>query len=234
MMINQAAVRADLKLIIREPILLFFMILPFFIIGFVKLFVTFGVSLLYTYTGFDLAPYYGFLLALTLLMAPFMLGAVCGFLMIDDRDARMYELISVTPLGYLGYIFMRAMIPLGTAFIYTIVGYLALDIFPVNPALLLYISLLNSVAGVLIAFFLFVFAGDKVKAVAYAKGLSMLNFLAAADLFGLPWLSFLGAFTPFYWVVKLINYPLTGLNLIFSGIVHFVWLAIFFRLLRRV
>ncbi len=232
-MINQAAVRSDFKLIIREPILLFFMILPLFIIGMVKVLLAFGVPLLYQYTGFELAPYYGYVLALTLLMAPFMLGTVCGFLMIDDRDARMYELMSVTPLGYLGYIFMRALIPLATAFIYTFLGYYILDIFPVPFPLLSYIALLNSLAGVLIAFILFTFAGDKVKAVTYSKGLSMLNFLAVADLFDLPWLSFIGALTPFYWVVRLINYPLTGLNLILSAMVHLIWLVVMFRLLRR-
>lgn len=66
------------------------MILPLFIIAIAKLLLAFGVPLLYQYTGFELAPYYGYVLALTLLMAPFMLGTVCGFLMIDDRDARIY------------------------------------------------------------------------------------------------------------------------------------------------
>jgi len=227
--LNQAAVKADFKLITREPILLIFMVLPLFIIGLVKLMLVYGVPLLFQYTGFNLAPFYGYVLALTLLMAPFMLGTVCGFLMIDDRDARMFELMSVTPLGYLGYIFMRALIPLGTAFIYTFIGYFVLSIYPVPFFLLFYIALLNSLAGVLIAFFLFTFAGDKVKAVTYSKGLSMLNFLAAADLFGLPWLSLIGALTPFYWVVRLINYPPTGLSLFLSGLIHFAWLAIMFK-----
>ena len=232
-MLNQTALKADFKLIIREPILLIFMILPLFIISIVKVLVSYGTPLLLQYTGFDLAPYYGFILALTLLMAPFMLGTVCGFLMIDDRDARMFELMSVTPLGYLGYIFMRALIPLGTAFIYTFAGYYILDIYSIHVAVLCYLALLNSIAGVVIAFMLFAFAGDKVKAVAYAKGLSMLNFLAAADLFGLPWLSFIGALTPFYWVVRLINFPVTALNLILAGIVHAAWLLIMFRFLNR-
>ena len=232
-MLNQIALKADFKLITREPILVFFMILPLFIVFITKLLVVCGTPLLLEYTGFDLSFYYGYVLAMALLMAPFMLGAVCGFLMIDDRDARMFELMSVTPLGYLGYILMLALIPFSAAFIYTFIGYYIINIYNIHFALLFYIALLNSIAGMLIAFFLFSFADDKVKGVAYAKGLSMLNVLAAADLFGLPWLSFIGALTPFYWVVRLINFPLTALNLFLAGIVHLVWFVIMFRLLHR-
>jgi fluoroquinolone transport system permease protein len=232
-MFNQTAVKADLKLIFREPILILFMSLPLLIILIVKSFVVFGTPLLLQFASFDIAPYYGYLLALTLLMAPFMLGAVCGFLMIDDRDARLLELMSVTPLGYLGYIFMRALIPLSAAFVYTIIGYYVIAIVSIHFTLLVYIALLNSINGVLIAFFLFTFAEDKVKGIAYAKGLSMLNVLAVADLFNLPWLSFIGSLTPFYWVVRLINSPLTALNLFLAAVVHLTWLAIMFRLMCR-
>lgn len=233
-MLNQTAVKADIKLIFREPILIIFMILPLFIIGIVKLLVTYGVPLLFQYTGFDLRPYYGYVLAMALLMAPFMLGTVGGFLMIDDRDARIFELMSVTPLGYLGYIIMRSLIPFSTAFTYTIIGYYLIDIYYVHLVLLVYLALLNSLSGVLIGLFLFTFAEDKVKGVTYSKGLSMLNVLAAADLFGLPWLSIIGALTPFYWVVRLINTPFDIANLILAAMVHVVWLIIMFRLLRRI
>jgi len=232
-MLNQNALKADFKLIFREPILIIFMILPLFIIGIVKLLVTYGVPLLLQYTGFDLLPYYGYVLAMTFLMAPFMLGTVCGFLMIDDRDARIFELMSVTPLGYLGYIIMRSLIPFSTAFIYTLIGYYFIDIYYVPLVLLIYIAFLNSLSGVLIGLFLFTFAGDKVKGATYSKGLSMLNVLAVADLFGLTWLSVVGALTPFYWVVRLINTPFDIANLILAAMVHLVWLIIMYRLLRR-
>ena len=233
-MINQTALKADIKLIFREPILIIFMILPLFIIGIVKMFVTYAVPLLFHYTGFDLQLYYGYVLAMTFLMAPFMLGTVCGFLMIDDRDARIYELMSVTPLGYPGYIIMRSLIPFSAAFIYTIIGYYLIDIYYVPLVLLVYIAFLNSLSGVLIGLFLFTFAGDKVKGATYSKGLSMLNVLAAADLFGLPWLSVIGALTPFYWVVRLINTPFDIASLIIAAMVHLVWLIIMFRILRRI
>lgn len=58
--------------------------------------------------------------------------------------------------------------------------------------------------------------------------------LPAADLFGLPWLSVIGALTPFYWVVRLINTPFNIASLIIAAMVHLVWLIIMFRILRRI
>lgn len=232
-MINQVAVKADFKLIFREPILIVFMILPLFIMLITRLFISFGVPLINSYFGFDLAPYYGYILIMALLMAPFMLGTVCGFLMIDDRDARMFELMSITPMGYLGYIVMRSLIPFSTAIIYTFAGYYIIDIFYLNSYLLTLIALLNALSGVSVGLLLFNYAGDKVKAVAFSKGLGLLNVLALADLFSLPWLSLVAALTPFYWVVRLATVGATPINVAMAIPVHLFWLFYMFHLLRR-
>jgi fluoroquinolone transport system permease protein len=232
-MINQTAFRADFKLISREPILILFMILPLFIMLITRLFISFGVPLLFSYLNFDLAPYFGYILIMALLMAPFMLGTVCGFLMIDDRDARMFELMSITPMGYLGYIVMRSLIPFSAAVIYTFVGYFIIDIFYLAPALLILIAMLNALSGVTVGLLLFNYAGDKVKAVAFSKGLGLLNVLALADLFNLPWLSLFAALTPFYWVVRLATVAATPFTVAMAILVHLFWLFFMLHLLRR-
>lgn len=223
-MINQTAFKADLKLIVREPILILFMILPLFIMWITRLFTSYGVPLIIDYLNFDLTPYFGYILIMALLMAPYMLGTVCGFLMIDDRDARMFELMSITPLGYLGYILIRSLIPFSTAVIYTFAGYFIIDIFYIDPALLVLIAFLNAISGVSVGLLLFNYAGDKVKAVAFSKGLGLLNVLALADLFSLPWLSLLAALTPFYWVVRLATVAVTPFAVIMAVLVHLAWL----------
>jgi fluoroquinolone transport system permease protein len=232
-MIAQTAVKADFKLISREPILILFMILPLFIILITKLFIHFGVPLLINYLSFDLTPYFGYVLIMVLLMAPYMLGTVCGFLMIDDRDARMFELMSITPLGYLGYIVMRSLIPFTAAFIYTYAGYSIIDIFYIHPLLLTFIALLNALSGVIVGLFLFNYAGDKVKAVAFSKGLGLLNVLALADLFSLPWLNLLAGLTPFYWVVRLATISATPFTMAIALLVHLFWFFfMLYQLLR--
>ena len=232
-MINQAAIKSDFKLIFREPILILFMILPLFIMLITRLFISYGVPLIIEYLNFDLSPYFGYILIMAMLMAPYMLGTVCGFLMIDDRDARMFELLSITPLGYLGYILMRSLIPFSAAFIYTYVGYYFINIFSLDFVLLTLIALLNAISGVTLGLLLFNYAGDKVKAVTFSKGLSLLNVLALADLFSLPWLSLLAAFTPFYWVIHLATVTVTPFTVVMAILVHLFWLFFMVYLLRR-
>jgi len=145
----------------------------------------------------------------------------------------MFELLSITPLGYLGYIAMRSLIPFSTAVIFTFAGYYIIDIFYLEPALLTLIVLLNALSGVTLGLLLFNFAGDKVKAVTFSKGLGLLNVLALADLFNLPWLSLLAALTPFYWVVHLATAAATPFTVIMAILVHLFWLFFMFYLLRR-
>jgi len=209
------------------------MILPLFIMLITRLFTSYGVPLIIDYLNFDLTPYFGYILTMALLMAPYMLGTVCGFLMIDDRDARMFELMSITPMGYLGYIVMRSLIPFSAAVIYTFAGYFIIDIFYLNLPLLTLIALLNALSGVTVGLLLFNYAGDKVKAVAFSKGLGLLNVLALADLFSLPWLSLLAAFTPFYWVVRLATVSATPFALFMAILIHLFWLFFMIYLLRR-
>ena len=128
---------------------------------------------------------------------------------------------------------MRSLIPFSTAVIFTFAGYYIIDIFYLEPALLTLIALLNALSGVTLGLLLFNFAGDKVKAVTFSKGLGLLNVLALADLFNLPWLSLLAALTPFYWVVHLATTAATPFAVIMAILVHLFWLFFMFYLLRR-
>ncbi len=232
-MINQQAVKADFKLIVREPILLFMMTAPVYILVVLKVFLTFAVPYIHETTGFDLTEYYGYVLAMTLLMMSGILGSAFGFLMIDDRDARILDLMSVTPMGYLGYIIMRITIPFTGSVLYTIAGYYILNIYPLYPGKLLFAAILNGAAGMLVGLLLFVYAEDKVKGITYSKGFNLINFLALADLFNLKWLTALASLIPFYWIVRLITTPGNIDTYLIAVFVHLFWLTVFFKRAAR-
>ena len=100
----KTSLKADIKVISREPILLLFMVLPVIMFIVFRGIISFGEVYLYKLTNIVLWDYYGYILAGILLITPSMLGTVAGFLMIDERDIKINELISVTPIGYIGYI----------------------------------------------------------------------------------------------------------------------------------
>lgn len=224
-MINRTAVRADLKMIIREPILILFLLIPIFIIVVFKFMAIYLPPIIFKFTGIEVSTYYGYVLAFTFMLTPGMLGTVAGFLMIDERDNRIYELMSVTPSGYKGYILNRLMIPFSSGIVYTFLCYYVLNIFHLDFMLLLYIAILGGIEGVIIGLLLFKIAEDKVKGLTYSKALSSLTVFALADVLKTQWVSVIAALSPFYWIVRLITYPVGVMQLIISITVHTFWLG---------
>lgn len=63
-------------------------------------------TLIVSETGLDLFQYADYILVFVLLMVAGMSGIVTGFMMLDEKDGRIAELLSVTPLGQ-GYLMNR-------------------------------------------------------------------------------------------------------------------------------
>ncbi|MBS4535077.1 hypothetical protein GOQ29_05515 [Clostridium sp. D2Q-14] len=232
-MISTTSLKADFKMMIREPLLILFMFIPIFIFVVFKLLIVFFVPVLYNMTGFNLENYYGYVLSASLLFTPNMLGAVVAFLMIDERDAKIYELMSVTPLGSVGYICNRLVIPFILSIIYTFIGYYILNIFYIPTFTLALISILLGIDSIIIGLLLFTVADDKVKGLTYAKGFGVFTILALIDLLKLPWASFLGALLPFYWVTRLVNDSSNIILVLKSVVIHGLWLFIIINFCRK-
>ncbi|TCT15373.1 fluoroquinolone transport system permease protein [Natranaerovirga pectinivora] len=214
--------KADMKMIVREPMLILFMIMPLFIYIIFKLIISFGEPL-FLDLGVDLYDYYVYILGLSFLMAPMTLGTVAGFLMIDEKDARIYELISITPVGYFNYMVNRLLLPVVGCFLYTFIAYYILNIYDISQGLLLFIALLTSINSIIMGLLLFSLADNKVKGLTYSKGFSMFNILALADILNNKWFAIIAAVSPFYWVVRIIKFNDFSTVLMAIG-VHLVWL----------
>jgi fluoroquinolone transport system permease protein len=167
-------------------------------------------------------------------MIPAMLGTVMAFLMIDERDGKVAELMAITPAGYNGYVFNRFFMPCVLTVLYTIIGYFILD-GGIKTGFLeaVYLAFLGGVEAVIIGLMLFRFADDKVKGIAYSKGLTLFELAAFADLFGMPWLSIVCSLFPFYWIARLINDGFGIVNVILAGTVHALWVFIVYSIRNR-
>lgn len=236
-MINSGCLKADIKQILREPILVIFVFLPVLIFGVLKLGILYLIPYLHTATGFDLSYYTNYILAVSLIMIPNMLGTVFGFLMLDERDGHITELMVITPIGYTGYIFNRLLLPMLGCIIYTFLGYLILDIYSVPWMQLLLLAFLLGIESLLIGITLFNLADDKVKGVTYAKALSLVTLFALADLIDEKWVSLLASFFPFYWITQVINNPIGKdgaiINSFMAILVHVSWLLIYLKLINN-
>ncbi len=228
-MVNKIAFNADMKMIRRDPILIIFMCIPFLAGLLIKGILHYLVPWLWQRNGFDVTLYYAYILGGVFLMSPMMLGTVAGFLMIDEKDGKIFELISITPVGYNGYMIHRLMLPVIGSAIYTLVMYWLLDIFFLRIETLLILMIFMGLESIMIGTLLFVFAKDKVQGLTYSKGMGVFMVLAMADLFGKPWLSTVAGAIPFYWVIRVIRYPDNIVDVVMAFVVHLVWLMVILR-----
>ncbi len=231
-MIKYAHMKADYKQLLREPMMIFLLLLPLLLIGIGKLSVVILPSIVYEYTNITLLDYYGYIVGMVFLLIAGMLGTVTGFMMLDDKDARIYELMSITPLGREGYLYNRLFIPVLMTWIYGVITWTLYDGIQISIGLLLLILVLLSIETIIIGIILLYIADDKVKGLTYAKGLNVVLLFSLTDLLKNQLLQGISMLFPTYWITKILIEP--DIAHIASALgIHLVWLAIIGRRFYR-
>lgn len=224
-MINIMHFKNDLKQVAREPIMLMLFLMPVLYLVIFKLMLVFLVPYLNNFFVFDIADYHSYILSITMILCPGMLGTVMGFLMLDEKDGKIQELMSITPLGRKGYLFNRlSFAVLGTVF-YVYLTYFIMNIYYLPMITLFYLSLLLGNLSIIIGLILFTLAEDKVKGLTYAKGLNVIVILALADLVDNKWIGIFSSLFPTYWVTKIIKNPMNVSVILLAAFVNIVWLV---------
>lgn len=217
--------RNDIRQIVRDPIMLVLLFVPVILIVVFKLILVFLLPVLIAHTSFNPEPYYVYLLSFSLLLIAGMLGIVTGFLMIDERDGNIAELMAVTPLGRTGYLVNRLSFAGLVTMVYSFMAIYVLNALHLTFLTALWLSCLMVLYTAIFGLILFNSADDKVKGLTFAKGLNALAFFAFADLFGLPWLTLLSWLFPPFWITALLKNQGAPLPYIMAMIVHAAWLA---------
>ncbi len=219
----------DLKQILRDPIMAVLTIAPLLLIIAFKLMVLYFVTLFQTLIEFDVLPYLGYVLVFVVMMCGAMLGIVTGFMMIDEKDGKIAELMSVTPLGRSGYLANRLLFAAVLSVFYSILAYYVLNVVELPLVTILFVSLLSSNYSIIIGLMIFIFADNKVKGLTFAKAINSLSLFAFTELLALKWLTVLSWFFPPYWISLVIQSPHTFSNYGWAIIVNFGWLFLLIR-----
>lgn len=213
---------SDLKMILRDPIMALLFFVPLMIGIIFKLLIHFLLPVILGYISFS-RPLEPYLLSMTLLMTPYMLGVVMGFRMLDDKDGHITDLVLVTPYGRRGYLVNRILFISLFTFLYTLINYHILNLVDLNMFTLLYISILLSVFAASIGLLFYKIAGDKIIGLTYAKLLNFVIVFVFADFIKAEWFIYVAVIFPTFWVTKLITDPYTSSHYIFAGVVVTVW-----------
>ncbi len=230
-MFNAKCLKNDIRQILREPVLFGFLFIPFISFVVVKIAITYGFPIMFNHFELNLMPYMIYISIAMLLMTPNLLGTIFAFLMIDERDSQLSDLMYVTPMGYSGYIFNRLFLPVIFTVFYTFIGVFILDI-PHNSLLFVLVaSLFLAVESVFFSIAIFLLSDDKVKALTYVKALNMVILLVFVDLSKIKWLILVGKIFPHYWIGQLLLHPFNFQILFINIIVHTIWSIIMLKFL---
>lgn len=219
---------SDAKQILREPIMLLLFFVPLIIYLVFKFIIMFLIPVIDINFGINFMNYKQYILAIAVILGPEMLGTVTGFLMIDDRDARITELMYITPVGYKGYIINRLSLPFIFGVIYTFICYSIINIVELNIFTIGILAILSGIEGIIIGSLLFKLAEDKVKGLVIAKALSGVMLFSLADILGEKWISLFASIFPFYWISKVICVQNIN-SIVIALLIHVVWLLVLIK-----
>jgi fluoroquinolone transport system permease protein len=225
--------KTDMKRLLREPILLLMLLAPILATVAFRLMLDIGGPILLQYTGFSVAPYRGYVFAFAILLAPAMLGTVAAFMMIDERDEHIYALMAVTPIGDVGYVINRMLVPFVLSILYSFLAGFIIGGVETPVLLWCFLTVLSGLDSLIVGLALFGLASDKVKGLTLAKGLSAFMVLSLADLLQMRWFSLLASCFPFYWTGHLLNEPVTPAKLAIALLVHLAWLLAIGRMVLK-
>ena len=152
---------------------------------------------------FDLRPFYPLVLALFVLLAPYLLGFVAGLFVVEERDQRVLEAIWTTPLTGRGYLAYRGVTVVGLSVAYAFVVVPVLDVLTVPLWLLVPVAAVSALWAAVAGLLLAAVASNSVEGVAVSKlfGVFLLVPLVAIPVLPEP-VEFLAGVDPLYWPVK--------------------------------
>ncbi len=200
--IVQALGPIDIRSVRRDSLLRGIIAVPILMVAGVRWLIPFLGERISMLTGFDITAYYPLLASLLIMILPLLFGAVIGFLLLDERDARTLLALQVTPLALRGYLAYRITMPVIISIL------LAITILPLTGLVslgfgaLLVVSIVAAPFAPLLAVALAVLAENKVQGFAIMKGngVILLPPLIAYFVHG-PWQLLFGL-APTYWPVK--------------------------------
>lgn len=193
----------DLKLIRKDPMLLFMLIAPVFFWALLYFVFPILASFMLEKWNINILPYFNYAVAFFLPLIPMMFGMVYGFILLDERDEGIITAISITPYGKEGYLKIRMFFPMVYSFMAMLLFYYALG----NPFRLPFwqistIILILTLNAPLMLLFLGAFAKNKIEGMAITKGFNLLLMAILIDYLAPAPFNWLGGFSQFFWMEK--------------------------------
>ena len=152
----------------------------------------------------DLNLYDPLILSFFVLTMPTLVGAIIGFLLLDQRDDQTLTALQVTPLTLRGYLFYRALAPMLVSALMLIVTTPLTGLMTAGWGALMIYAAISAPLAPLFALFVAMLATNKVQGFAVMKASGVLSWPAIIAWFlPMPWQLLMGI-VPHYWIAKVV------------------------------
>lgn len=195
------SLKSDFRFISRDPMLLLASIAPVILIFLMKFLFPLLAEFISSRSSVNLYDYYPIAAITMISIIPMLFGMVYAFILLDENDAHILQVISVTPSGKRNFLIMRMIVPAFLSLVMVLVTVFITD--PVEDEGWLrniYISIMLASQAPFTFLFIGCLAGNKVEGLALSKLYGV--FLVAVPL-GLilhhPW-NYIMFYSPLYWI----------------------------------
>lgn len=192
----------DLKSVRRDSFLRWMCLFPFLIAFAFRWGVPPLTSYLNTQYQFDLAEYYILIMSFLVVVMPSLVGAVIGFLLLDQRDDHTLSALQVTPLTLNGYLTYRLSIPMLLSILTTLLIYPIAGLIKISTWQLLLTAICAAPLAPMFALFLASFASNKVQGFSLMKASGVINWPPIFAWFVHSDWQLVFGLIPTYWPVK--------------------------------
>lgn len=197
----RALAAADSRILFRDPLLGWVMLLPPSVALMLRVLIP-AITNALVDNGFRLEPFYPLIMSGYLMTAPGIVGMVVGFMLLDERDARTFSALRVTPLSIRQYLGYRLTVPLIAGTLMTLVAYPLAGLTPMPFAVLLPITVVGGMSAPTLALVLAIAAPNKVAGFAVVKVLNSINLLPLIAYFVPMPIQLFAGILPAFWPMR--------------------------------
>ncbi len=225
----------DVRSVRRDPTLVWLALAPLAIALVLRWGVPWLAARLQQVEGLDLKVYDPLILSFFVLMMPNLVGAIIGFLLLDQRDDQTLTALQVTPLTLRGYLFYRALAPMGISALMLIVTTPLTELMTAGWGVLTIYAAISAPLAPWSALFVAMLAANKVQGFGVMKASGVLSWPAIIAWFlPMPWQLLMGI-VPHYWIAKVVwtAKSRNDLQLWIATLIGFVYQAILVLVFMR-
>ncbi|HBT59664.1 MAG TPA: hypothetical protein DEA45_02445 [Acholeplasmataceae bacterium] len=173
---------------------------------------------------------YLLVLSLFVLMGGFIFGALIGFSLLDDKDDFVLISLKTSPLGVRTYVIYKLLIGYFFGLISTLMMLASFSLFEMPWYTIIYVTLLSSLQGPIIALIISVFASNKVEGFVIMKSAGLLLIAPIISLFVEGWQEVFLYLIPGFFPLRLLLSDVTSTVLFLGNPLYYFLLGLIVEL----